>query len=217
MPDYHPHPDRRKPSRIPGDLPLFSGATPVPPIYPAPAPAAAPAPLAAPAAAAPLAAPNVGARLSEVERRIFIHVSDRSGSAPFYCDDSSATIAMKLGIDQGTVRKVRRQLVRLGVLILEQPSGFPPRVAPAKWPTLPNDPDAHRMPLADHQRRAEQVLAVVMREVGQLSRLHGELGDDSSATRLAGVAELLAAAVAQLQVAPSVSPAIGAPAEGDDA
>ncbi|HVX84407.1 MAG TPA: hypothetical protein VH253_06290 [Phycisphaerae bacterium] len=144
------------------------------------------------------------------ERLVFEHVQSRSRKAPFYCDDSAAMIAADTGLPVNLVGKARRDLVRLGVLMVERPAGFAPRVALARWPSLPDNPALHRMPLRKHVARSAAALATVLQEVGQLARQFLELGDGETSAALAGALEHIRPAWAVLADTSSAAVAIGA-------
>jgi hypothetical protein len=153
-------------------------------------PPAVPPPAPPPADPAPLATPDA---------LVLAHVRDRCQEPPHRCVDSAATIAAATGLPAEAVKKVRRDLIALGVLLLEQLPGLAPRVALARWPLHSGLPGASRMPLWEHLDRSRQVLTLVTFEVGQASRLYGELGQSEKATALAGILEQLHDAAADLE------------------
>ena len=115
------------------------------------------------------------------------------------CGLSSAQIAEMIGMGETAqaVTAARRRLVSDGVLMIEREAGYPPMVAMAHWPSLP-ECDRGPMPHQDRANRLASQAQRILRDIGQLCRLLMEDGEEDEASRLAGAAEHIADALREL-------------------
>ncbi len=118
---------------------------------------------------------------------------------PHIYQGSAAEISARTGLSPSQVREARSRLVAWGLIAVDRPDGFAPRIAFVRWPGRPRrDQVCSPLVLDDHFRRINQDIETAFFELAQLARLFVEAGRDDEATRIAGVLQELRAAIRSL-------------------